>query len=146
WGGLGSHRQCPRCCDTTPSVRVCSRSAGKLPRFMHSLLPIYCNFSRLFAVFVFINDEGKSWITAQRKQTMLTKSRVAMSVALVLATASAAIAAPKPAVRHQTATARHLPAPTGSARSGDSVNTGNPCYFEIQTIADEEGNGERPPS
>jgi hypothetical protein len=81
---------------------------------------------------------------------MLTNSKIELSVALVLATASAAVAAPKPAVRHQTATARHLPTAsylrTGSARSGDSVNSGNPCYFEIQTIADEESNGERPPS
>jgi len=82
---------------------------------------------------------------------MLTNSKIALSVALVLATASAAAAAaaaPKPAVHHQTATARHLPAAshlrTGSARSGDSVNTGNPCYFEIQTIGSEEGDGETP--
>jgi len=34
---------------------------------------------------------------------MLTNSKIALSVALVLATASAAMAAPKNAVRHQTA-------------------------------------------
>ena len=82
---------------------------------------------------------------------MLTDSKIALSIAIVLATASAAVAAPhKPAVHHQTATARHLPAAsylhTGSARSGDSVNSGNPCYFEIQTIGDEESNGETPTS
>jgi len=85
---------------------------------------------------------------------MLTNSKIALSVALVLATASAAAAAaaaaaaPKPAAHHLTATARHLPAAshlrTSSARSGDSVNTGNPCYFEIQTIGGEEGDGETP--
>jgi hypothetical protein len=82
---------------------------------------------------------------------MLTNSKIALSFALIFATASAAAAAPhKHAVRHQTATARHLPAAsyldTRSARSGDLVNTGNPCYFEIQTIGDEESNGETPTS
>jgi hypothetical protein len=81
---------------------------------------------------------------------MLTNSKIALSVAFVLATASAAAAAPhKPAVHHhQTAAARHLPANAklgfGSARSGDSVNTCNPCYFELQTIGSEEGDGEMP--
>jgi hypothetical protein len=80
---------------------------------------------------------------------MLTNSKIALSVALVLATASAAAAAPKPAVRHhQTATVRHLPAAsylrTGSARFGDSVNTGNPCYFKIQTIGNEDSDGFTP--
>ena len=41
---------------------------------------------------------------------MLTNSKIALSVALVLATASAAIAAPKHAVRHQTTVARQVPA------------------------------------
>ena len=93
-------------------------------------------------MFVFINVGGKSLVTAQRKQTMLTK--IVLSVALVLATASAAAAAPKPAVHHQTATARQLPANAnlgaGSARSGDLVSSFNPCYFKIQTIVNRESN------
>jgi hypothetical protein len=92
--------------------------------------------------------EGMSLVTAQRKQTMLTNSKIALSVALVVATASAAIAAPKAAVRHQTATARHLPAAsylrTGSAASGEAVNAGNPCYFKIQTIGNEDSDGFTP--
>ena len=45
---------------------------------------------------------------------MLTSSKIALAVALVLATASAAVAAPKHAVRHQNADraasgCRHLP-------------------------------------
>jgi hypothetical protein len=80
---------------------------------------------------------------------MLTNSKIALSVALVLATASAAAAAPhKSAVHHQTATARHLPAAsyldTRSAASGEAVNSINPCYFKIQTIGNREGNGITP--
>ena len=79
---------------------------------------------------------------------MLTNSKLALSVALVLATASAAAAAPNPAVRHQTATARQLLAgtdlDTGSARFSEPVNSGNPCYFKIQSIGNREGNGVTP--
>jgi hypothetical protein len=100
-------------------------------------------------MFVFINDEGNSLVTAQRKQAMLTNSRIALSVAFVLATASAAAAAThKPAVHHQTATARHLPAAsyldTGSAPSGEAVNSVNPCYLKLQTIGNREGDGFTP--
>ena len=82
---------------------------------------------------------------------MGTNSKIALLVAFVLATASAAAAAPKQAVRHQTATARQLPAgtdlDTGSARSSDSVNPAtNPCYFKIQSIGNREGNGVTPRS
>ena len=84
---------------------------------------------------------------------MLTNSNVALSVALVLPTASAAIAAPKHAVRHQTAVAREVPAGAylsfarhqctylgvGSARASGSVNES--CYLKIQDIGNEEGNG-----
>jgi hypothetical protein len=77
---------------------------------------------------------------------MLTNSKIALSVALVLATASAAAA--KHAVHHQTATARHLPAAsyldTRSAASGEALNSINPCYFKIQTIGNREGNGITP--
>jgi hypothetical protein len=77
---------------------------------------------------------------------MLTNSKIVLSLALVLAAASAAAAAaPKAAVHHQAAAARQLHANAnlglGSARSY-LVNTGNPCYFKIQTIGDEESNGE----
>ena len=78
---------------------------------------------------------------------MFTNSKIALSFALVVATASAAIAAPKAAVRHhQTATVRHLPAAsylrTGSAHSADSVNES--CYFKIQDIGNEDSNGFTP--
>ena len=89
---------------------------------------------------------------------MLTNSKIALSVALVLATASAAIAAPKHAVRHQTTVAREVPAGAylsfarhqgtylgvGSARASGSVNES--CYLKIQDIGNEEGNGVRPRS
>ena len=89
---------------------------------------------------------------------MLTNSKIALSVALVLATASAAIAAPKHAVRHQTAVARQVPANAylsfarhqgtylgaGSARASGSVNES--CYLKIQDIGNEEGNGFTPTS
>jgi hypothetical protein len=78
---------------------------------------------------------------------MLTDSKIALSIAIVLATASAAVAAPhKPAVHHQTATARHLPAAshlrTSSARFNGSVNES--CYFKIQDIGNEDSNGFTP--
>jgi hypothetical protein len=79
---------------------------------------------------------------------MLTNSKIALSIAIVLATASAAAAAPKLAVHHQAATARQLPADAnvgaGSVRSGDLVSAYNPCYFKIQTIGNREGDGMRP--
>ena len=89
---------------------------------------------------------------------MLTISKFALSVALVLATASAAIAAPKHAVRHQTTVARQVPAGAylsfarhqgtylgvGSARASGSAN--EPCYLKIQDIGNEEGNGFTPTS
>ena len=79
---------------------------------------------------------------------MSANSKITLSVALVVAIASAAAAAPKP-VRHQTATARKLPAgldlDTGSARFSDPVNPAtNPCYFKIQTIGNREVNGVTP--
>jgi hypothetical protein len=84
---------------------------------------------------------------------MLTNSKIALSVALVLATASAAIAAPKHAVRHQTTVARQVPAGAylsfarqgvGSARANSSVNES--CYLKIQDIGIDEENGVRPTS
>ena len=87
---------------------------------------------------------------------MLTISKIALSVALVLATASAAIAAPKHAVRHQTTVARQVPAGAylsfarhpylgaGSARASDSVNES--CYLKIQDIGIDANNGVRPTS
>ena len=89
---------------------------------------------------------------------MLTNSKIALSVALVLATASAAIAAPKHAVRHQPTVAQQVPAGAylsfarhqgtylgvGSARASGSVNES--CYLKIQDIGNEEGNGFTPTS
>jgi hypothetical protein len=90
---------------------------------------------------------------------MLTNSKIALSVALVLATASAAIAAPKHAVRHQTTVTRQVPADTylsfarhqggtylgvGSARASGSAN--EPCYLKIQDIGIDANNGVRPTS
>jgi hypothetical protein len=87
---------------------------------------------------------------------MLTTSKIALSVGLVLATASAAIAAPKHAVSHQTSVARQVPAGAylsfarhqgtylgvGSARASGSANES--CYLKIQDIGIEEGNGPLP--
>ena len=89
---------------------------------------------------------------------MLTSLKIALSFALVLAAASAVIAAPKHAVRHQTTVARQVPAGAylsfarhqgtylgvGSARASDSVNES--CYLKIQDIGIEEENGVRPTS
>ena len=80
---------------------------------------------------------------------MLTNSKIALSVALVLASASAAIAAPKHAVRHQTTVARQVPAGAylsfaGAARASGSVNES--CYLKVQDIGNEEGNGFTPAS
>jgi hypothetical protein len=57
----------------------------------------------------------------KRRKTMLTTSKIALSLALVLATASAVLAAPKQAVRHQTAIERQVPA--GSHLSLNSVGS-----------------------
>jgi hypothetical protein len=89
---------------------------------------------------------------------MLTNLKIALSVALVLATASAAIAAPKHAVRHQTTVARQVPAGAylsfarqqgtylgvGSARASGAANES--CYLKIQDIGIDESNGVRPTS
>jgi hypothetical protein len=89
---------------------------------------------------------------------MLTISKIALSVALVLATASAAIAAPKRAVSHQTTVARQVPAGAylsfarhqgtnlgvGSAHASGSLNES--CYLKIQDIGNEEENGVTPTS
>ena len=71
---------------------------------------------------------------------MLTNSKIALAVALVLATASAAVAAPKHAVRHQTPT---VPAGTylsfASVRATNSVN--EPAYMKIQNQGIRDGDG-----
>jgi hypothetical protein len=65
---------------------------------------------------------------------MLTKSKIALSVALVLATASASIAAPKHTVRHPSTSARQLPAGAylsfATVRATNSVK--EPTYMRIQ--------------
>jgi len=74
---------------------------------------------------------------------MLTNSKIALSVALVLATASAAVAAPKHAVRHQTATERQVPAAAylsfASVPRTNSVN--EPAYIKIQDQGIRDGDG-----
>ena len=63
---------------------------------------------------------------------MLTNPKIALAVALVLATASAAVAAPKHPVRHDAAIQRQVPA---------SVLINRPLYITIQDIGYREGNG-----
>ena len=80
---------------------------------------------------------------------MGTNSKIALSVALVLATTAAAAAAAKHSVHHQTSTERQPYAgtdpDTGSSRSSDPVHPiFNPCYFKIQSIGNREGNGVTP--
>ena len=74
---------------------------------------------------------------------MLTNSKIALSVALVLTSASAAVAAPKHAVRHQTATERQVPASAyqsfASVPRMNSVN--EPAYIKIQDQGNRDGEG-----
>jgi hypothetical protein len=70
---------------------------------------------------------------------MLTNSKIALSVALVLATASAALAAPRHAVRHQTATVRQVPA--NAYLSFGSVRPSEPSNMKIQDIGFNENLG-----
>ena len=56
---------------------------------------------------------------------MLTNLKIALSVAAVLGTASVALAAPKHAVRHQTATI-HLQVPVSPYASFGAVRPANP--------------------
>jgi hypothetical protein len=80
---------------------------------------------------------------------MFTKSKVALSLALVLATASAALAAPKHTVRHQT-TIRQVPADAylslGAARSTGQVRSTRPAVYptnmKIQDIGIKENLGD----
>jgi hypothetical protein len=72
---------------------------------------------------------------------MLTK--IALSVALALATSSAAFAAPKHSVRHQTPTVQQVPAGTylsvASVRATNSVNEA--AYMKIQDQGIRDGDG-----
>jgi hypothetical protein len=65
---------------------------------------------------------------------MLTRSKIALSIALVLATASTAVAAPKHPVRHPSAIARQLPAGTylslAAVRPANTVK--EPANMRIQ--------------
>ena len=74
---------------------------------------------------------------------MLTNSKIALSVALVLATASAAVAAPKHPVPHQTLTVQQVPAGAylsfASAPRPNSVN--EPAYMKIQDQGIRDGDG-----
>jgi hypothetical protein len=79
-------------------------------------------------------------IAAQRKKTMLTKSKIALSVALVLATVSAAFAAPKHAVRHVTKIERQVPA--SSYLSFGAVRSAGSSAQKIQDIGFRESLGD----
>jgi|HubBroStandDraft_5_1064220.scaffolds.fasta_scaffold1617342_2 hypothetical protein len=75
---------------------------------------------------------------------MLTKSNIALSIALVLGTASAAMAAPKhPVHRQQTAVVHQVPAAAyqsfGSARGTGRVQ--EPLYMHIQDEDLKNSNG-----
>ena len=74
---------------------------------------------------------------------MLTNSKIALSVALVLATASAAVAASKHAVRHQTQTVQQVPpAAYLSFASAPRANSANePAYMKIQDQGIRDGDG-----
>ena len=63
---------------------------------------------------------------------MLTNSKIALAVALVLATASAAVAAPKHPVRHDGAIQRQVPA---------NVLISRPLYMTIQDQGIRDGDG-----
>jgi hypothetical protein len=63
---------------------------------------------------------------------MLTNSKIALAVALVLATASAAVAAPKRPVRHDAAIQRPVPA---------NVLINRPLYITIQDQGIRDGDG-----
>ena len=60
---------------------------------------------------------------------MLTKSKIALSLVFVLATASAATAAPKQPVRPDTSIQQQVPA--GSHRSLDSTSTGSSEFPQV---------------
>jgi hypothetical protein len=70
---------------------------------------------------------------------MLTNSKLVLSAALVLATASAAVAAPRHPVRHQTPTVQQVPAGFASASRANSTN--EPAYMKIQDQGIREGDG-----
>ena len=73
---------------------------------------------------------------------MLTNSKIALSVVLVLATASAAIAVPKHAVRHQTQTVQQVPAGSYLSASVTRTNSANePAYMKIQDQGIRDGDG-----
>ena len=74
---------------------------------------------------------------------MLTNSKIALAVALVLATASAAVAAPKHPVRHQTPTVQQVPAAAYlSFDSTPRANSANePAYMKIQDQGIRDGDG-----
>jgi hypothetical protein len=74
---------------------------------------------------------------------MITKSKIGLSLALVLATASAATAAPKHPVRGRSATVhsamvRHLPASSYLSFGSTALQVIEPTYMRIQTIGIKE--------
>ena len=90
--------------------------------------------ARIFCdvVFMMINEDHGT----KRRKTMLTNSKIALSVALVLATASTAMAAPKKqAVRHQTTIQHQVPANAymsfGAAAGSTTVRHSNEKLQDI---------------
>jgi hypothetical protein len=74
---------------------------------------------------------------------MLTNSKIALSVALVLAAASAAVAAPKHPVRHQTPTVQQVPADAylSFASAPRTNSAAEPSYMKIQDQGIRDGDG-----
>src|SRR5215831_17007092 len=72
---------------------------------------------------------------------MLTNSKIALSVALVLATASVAAAAPKHPVRHQTPTVQHAGAYLSFASASRTNSPAEPSYMKIQDQGIRDGDG-----
>jgi hypothetical protein len=85
--------------------------------------------------FVGIGDRhGLDQPEAKGDSTMLTKSRIALSLALALGTASVSTAAPKHAINHRTTIHRQVPASAyhsfGAVRPTPSVQ--EPAYMKYQ--------------
>ena len=72
---------------------------------------------------------------------MLTNSKIALSVALVLATASAALAAPKKAVPPQATIQQQLPAGTYLSFAAVRSRTSAPSNIKIQDLGYNENLG-----
>ena len=77
---------------------------------------------------------------------MSSKSKIALSVAIVLGTASASVSAPKHSVhplhqRHQAVVKQHVSPPTYTYQRFGFVRVPEPAYMEYQSRTEWEGNG-----